>query len=404
MGRLTVRKINALTTPGLYGDEPTLYLRVAPGGSKSWVQRLTVDGKQSDMGLGGWPLTTIAEARDKALENRRKARRGEDPAEERRRARAEKKSRAEIPTFREAALATLAKERGKWKGARTARSWIVSMERYVFPRIGDKQVHDIRQRDVLAVVNDAIAARPETGRKVRSRIRQVLGWAMANEFVTQNVAGEAIDHGVTSVGKDTRHHPAVHHADVGQMYEAIGASGAAQCTKLALMYLILTAARTREVIDAEWSEIDLKTAMWIIPGSRMKSREEHRVPLSDEAMSVLRNARRLNGGDSRLVFPSPFGERPLSGGVLLKTLRAMGYRETVHGFRSSFRTWASEKTNAAHAVMELSLAHRVGSAVEQAYARGDLFDKRRTLMDEWAKHVVSGGSGGNKIVRLPIRA
>ncbi len=399
MGRLTVRKIKDLTTPGMYRDEPTLYLRVAPGGSKSWVQRLTVDGRQSDLGLGGWPLTTIIEARDKALENRRKARRGENPAEERRRARVDKKNRAAVPTFREAALATLEKERGKWKGERTAQTWMASMEKYAFPRMGDKRVNDIRQRDVIDVVNRAISARPETGRKVRARIRQVLGWAMANEFVTQNVAGEAIDHGVTSVGKRTQHHPAIHHANVGQMYDAVGASGAAECTKLAFMFLCLTAARTREVIDAAWDEIDMKTATWTIPGSRMKSRKEHRVPLSGEAMSVLKQARRLSGGDSRFVFPSPFGERPLSGGVLLKLMRSLGHGETVHGLRSSFRDWCAE-TGQPREIAEAALAHVV-PGVEGAYFRSDLFDKRRVVMDQWADYLVSGG---NKVVRLKARA
>ena len=386
MGTLTVAKLKALSTPGLHGDGGTLYLHVAPRGSKSWIQRLTVNGTRRDIGLGGWPLVTLAEARDLAFENRRLARRGGDPLADKRRTKA--------PTFREAAA-----NRARWRNNKTTANWLQGMAKRVLPVLGDMPVNSIGREDVLRILTPIWTSRPEIARKLRSRIRATLAWAQAHGHVEHNAAGEGIDGALPAMPAVKAHFRAMPYGEVGAALEVIEASRASMAAKASLGFLVLTACRSGEARGATWSEIDLEAREWRIPASRMKGGAEHRVPLSDAAVAALESVQPLRDRHD-LVFPSP--SRPgkaLSDMTLTKVLRDTGLadRATVHGFRTAFRTWAAEKTNADHAVMELCLAHHVGTAVERAYARSDLFDKRRRLMGQWGAYLAGGSA---KVVRL----
>ena len=392
MGTLTVGKVRSLRTPGRYGDGGTLFLVVAPGGSKSWVQRLTVNGRRHDIGLGGFPLVTLAEARDQAFENRRMVRRGEDPLAHKRRAR--------VPTFRQASALALKANRARWRHAKTADNWITSLAKYADSVFGDRPVDQIDRADVLRVLTPIWTSKPEVGRKVRQRIRATLAWAQAHGYVEHNVAGEAIGGALVPMPAVKAHFRALPYREVSAALETIEASRASLSAKAALRLVVLTACRSGEARGATWAEVDLEAREWRIPADRMKAQRDHRVPLSEGAMAVLESVRPQRDA-SVLVFPSP--QRPgkaLSDMALTKVLRDTGLAEraTVHGFRSAFRDWASERTSVPHAVCEAALAHQVGSAVERSYARSDLFEQRRGLMDRWAAYVT--GAAPARVVRI----
>ena len=268
-------------------------------------------------------------------------------------------------------------------------NWWGSLELHAFPIIGDVKVDRIRRSDVLAVLEPIWAVRPETARRVRQRIRTVLRWCEAHDYCAGNAAGEALNGALPPMPRLKAHHRALPHCEVAEALEIVDASDASMAAKLCFRFLVLTAARSGEARGAVWDEIDENAREWRIPAGRMKGGVQHRVPLSSQALAVLEQASQLRD-DSGLVFPSPVKPgHPMSDMTLTKVLRATGLAEraTVHGFRSTFRDWAAECTNAPHAVMELSLAHAVGSSVEQAYARSDLIAKRRELMVQWARFV-----------------
>ena len=274
----------------------------------------------------------------------------------------------------------------RWRNDKHADSWMQTLERYAFPALGGLSVDRIERADVLAVLMPIWGTRPETARRVRQRIRAVLRWAWAHGFITENVAGEAIDSALPAMPAVKAHLRALPYRDVAASLDTIEASRASPSAKACLRFVVLTACRSGEARLAKWDEIHSEAREWRIPGSRMKAATEHRVPLSDAALAVLERVRSLRD-ESDLIFPSPARlRRPMSDMTLTKVMRDTGLaaRATVHGFRSSFRTWASEQTDAPHAVMELSLAHTVGTAVEQAYARSDLLARRRKLMQQWA--------------------
>lgn len=366
----------SLSEPGFYRADPTLYLRIAPGGSKSWVQRLTIEGRRHDLGLGGFPLVTLAEARAKAYDNRRLARSGGDPLAAKRRAR--------TPTFRQAASRTCDALRPRWRNHKHATDWMATLARHAYPVIGDMSVDRIRRDDVLRTLTPIWTRRPETARRVRQRMRAVLRWCWAHGYVTENVAGEGIDGALPKMPAVRQHFRALPYSEVATALETVEASRASKAAKLCLRFLVLTAARSGEARGATWAEVDAKAREWRIPGDRMKRGAEHRVPLSDAALDVLQLARTLDDG-SGLIFPSALKPgRSLSNMTLTKILRDQGLadRATVHGFRSAFRDWCAE-TGKPREIAEAALAHTVGG-VEGAYFRSDLFARRRVLMDQWA--------------------
>ena len=385
MEQLTVTKARAMTNPGRYRADPTLYLNVAPGGSKSWIQRIAIDGRRRDIGLGPFPVIGLAEARRRAFANRVAVAEGRDPLSE--------KHRAKAPTFREAAERTFEANRARWRPKHAA-SWMQMLEKRALPVIGPMRVDQIAREDVLRILTPIWTRHPEVARKTRQRIRAVLAWAQAHGYVEHNTAGEGIDGALPAMPKQNRHYRALPYQEVAAALATIDTSRASLAAKLAFRWVVLTACRSGEARGATWSEIDEETRLWITPASRMKGGTEHRQPLSDAAMDVLERARVIRD-ESDLLFPSPMKRgRPLSDMTVMKLLRDVGLadRATVHGMRTCFRTWASEKTNADHAVMELSLAHAVGSAVERAYARSDMLAKRRRLLDQWAAFVTGKGA------------
>ena len=381
MARLTAVRVRSIDKPGRYGDGNGLYLNVAKGGSKSWVQRITIDGVRRDMGLGGYPVVSLAQARAQAAENRSAVASGVNPIVEKR--------RAATPTFREAALKVHALNTPTWRNGKHAAQWIGTLETYAFPVIGDMKIDSIKKIDALACLTPIWTSKPETARRVRQRMRAVFSWAMAHDYVEHNVAGEAIDAALPAMPKVRAHHRSLPYQDVPDALEMIAASGASESAKLCFRFVVLTASRSGEARAATWDEIDADSELWTVPAHRMKAGRAHRVPLSDAAMGALEEADAIRD-ESGLVFPSPRKRgSPLSNMALTKLLRDNGLSErtTVHGFRSSFRNWAQEQTGASHAAMELALAHAVGSAVEQAYMRSDLLEQRRTLMQQWAHYL-----------------
>ena len=385
MGKLNAAKVKSIKKPGLHGDGYGLYLRVKESGSRSWMQRIVIDGHRTDLGLGSYPAIGLAQARALAVANKALVIAGRDPRAERR--------RANVPTFRDAARKVYEANLPRWRSGKHTVNWWGSLERHALPVLGDMKVHRIRRSDVLAVLEPIWTVRPETARRVRQRIRTVLRWCEAHDYCTSNAAGDALNGALPPMPLVKSHFRALPYREVTEALETVDASDASLVAKLCLRFLVLTAARSGEARGATWDEIDEEAREWRLPAERMKGGVQHRVPLSEAALTVLEQAGLLRDG-SGLVFPSPTRPgRPLSDMALTKLLRTTGLAEraTVHGFRSTFRDWAAECTSAPHAVMELSLAHAVGSSVEQAYARSDLIAKRRALMDEWAGFVNGGG-------------
>ena len=394
MSILTSAKVKSVTQPGRHGDGDGLYLNVSAGGTKSWVQRIVVDSRRRDIGLGSYPSVSLSKARELAAANRSLVAEGKDPLLEKR--------RSPIPTFREAAIKVHEANLPRWRNEKHAVSWLQTLERHAFPSIGSIPVDRIGREDVLSVLTPIWGTRQETARRVRQRIRTVLKWCMAHGFVEVNLAGETIDGALPPMPKIKAHFRSLPYRDVPKALTKLENSKASASVRLCMKFLILTATRSGEVRGANWSEVDLEDSLWTIPAERMKGGTVHRVPLSGDAVRVLTEAECLKD-DSGLIFPSPNrAGSQLSDMTLTKLLRDNGIadRATVHGFRSSFRDWASESTNATHAAMELSLAHSVGSAVEAAYARSDLLSQRRRLMEQWAVFLATGGWTADDIRRV----
>ena len=381
--KLSATRVKALRDPGRYSDGDGLHLFINKKGRKSWVHRITVGGRRRDIGLGGYPTVSLAQARMRASDNREAISNGRDPVADKR--------RPSTPTFREAAHAVHEANKPRWRNGSHTRAWIQTLERHAFPKIGSKPIDTISRTDVLAVLTPIWSSRPETARRVRQRMRTIFRWAMANELIEANPAGEAIDGALPSMPKVKAHLRALPYQEVGSALKTVDVSQTSPASKHCLKFLVLTAARSGEARGATWDEINLDGATWTIPGSRMKAGTEHRVPLSDQALDVLMLARELEDG-SGLCFPSPLRPgRMLSDMTLTKILRStdLADRATVHGFRTSFKTWTMEQTDTPWAVGEAALAHQLGGSVEQAYARSDLFDRRRMLMQQWADYLVA---------------
>ena len=365
--------------PGRHADGNGLYLFVQPTGTRSWVQRLVIRGRRRELGLGAAALVTLAEARELALANRKLARSGGDPLSEKRRADG-------VPTFAEAAERVLEQKRGGWRGRWHPKNWVSSMERYVFPRIGRRPVSEVNTADVLEILKPIWHVKAETARAVRQRIRSVLEWAIAMDLRNDNPCDRVLP--VLGPQNDiVTHRQALPHRDVAVAIEKVRGSKSAQpAVRLAFEFLVLTAARSGEVRLATWDEIDTAGAVWTISAARMKAKREHRVPLCGRALEVLDAARALVNGH-RFVFPMRSG-KPIATSTLPKMLQYHEIAAVPHGFRSSFQDWAAEQTDHPREVIEAALAHVVQNKVEAAYARSDLFERRRLLMDDWAAYLV----------------
>ena len=378
--RLSARFVETIQQPGRYGDgrgSGGLSLRVkrtARGHlSKSWGQRITLDGRPRNLGLGTWPHVSLAEARQKCVLNLVARQRGELVTGRRR----------TVPTFEEAVEKVIAVHAAGWKdGGRSEKDWRASLRDYAMPTFGGRPVNRIHTADVMGVLSPIWNEKRETAKRVRRRISAVMRWAVAQGYREDNPAGDAIGAALPKNEVRPRHHRALPYPEVAGAIATVRGSGAYPATVLAFEFLVLTACRSGEVRGARWEEVDLEAREWRIPAERMKTNREHRVPLSSEALAVLREARTLADG-SRLVFPSARG-RPLSEVAIAKMVRDLRIGAVPHGFRSSFRDWAAERSEVPREVCELALAHVNRDRVEAAYRRTDLFERRRALMEQWA--------------------
>jgi integrase len=386
-GKHPDRRLTALhvrnSAPGHHADGNGLYLVVDGSGARRWLLRTVIRGKRCDLGLGSVQLVSLAEAREEARRLRRMARSGGDPLEERRRA------RIAVPTFREAALQVHEAHAKTFRSAKHKDDWIVSLELHVFPHFGDRRVDAITTADILKVLSAIWLTKPETARRVRQRLRSVFAWAKVSNFCAGNPV-EHIDSALPRQKDEQEHHAALPWAEVPAFVADMREAAATDSVKLALEFLILTAARTNEIIGARWDEIDLEAKLWTIPAARIKAGREHRVPLSTRCVEILQRAHALKDGGP-FVFPGRSPQRPLSNTVFLMLMRhRMELKDlTIHGFRSSFKDWCEERANVPHAVSEAALAHTERNKVVAAYKRTDLLEQRRPLMETWCKHVTT---------------
>ena len=377
---------NALTAPfirtarpGRHADGQGLYLYVQPSGARSWTQRLVIRGRRRELGLGSVDLVSLAEARAQALANRKLARSGGDPLAERRRLQG-------MPTFAEAARRLIEQKRPGWRNASEARQWRSSLARYAFPHIGARPVAEVNSADVLAILTPIWHTQAPTAKAVRQRVAAVLEWAVAMELRSDNPS-DRVGRVLGAQHAVVQHMRALPHREVAAAVEAVrAASTASPFVKLAFEFLVLTAARSGEVCGARWDEMDTQDHVWTIPAARMKMRRDHRVPLCGRVLEVLEAARTLGDGRSPLVFPGK-GGKLLANKTLRQPLQRNRIAAVVHGFRSSFRDWAAEKTDHPREVVEAALAHVVRNPVEAAYARSDLFERRRQLMNDWEAYL-----------------
>lgn len=381
---LTAAQVRTLTKAGKYFDGHGLFLKVNANGSKQWVQRIVIRGKRREIGLGNPSLVSLADARAQALENRQIATRGGDPVQIKRETQA-------VLTFEEAARRVHAIHLPTWKNKKHGAQFISTLETYAFPRIGKIRVADVNTSEVLAVLTPIWTDKAETARRVRQRMGMVFKWAVAQGWRQDNPA-ESIAQALPRHDKQQEHRKALPYQDVTQCVDTIKASRAHPLTKLAFEMIVLTATRSGEVRGATWEEFDLTANVWTIPKERMKAKRPHRIPLCSRAVAILEEARQYARDDAKLVFEGAKAGRPMSDVTLLKLVREQGFNVDIHGFRTSFRTWVQEQTNFPYEVAEAAMAHTKGDKAEAAYARSDMFEKRRKMMDAWGVWV-SGNMG-----------
>ena len=381
---LSATFVKTVNVPGRYGDGRgglglTLLVKPAAhnGMCKSWGQSVRIDGRRTTLGLGRYPVVTLAMARRRALANARAIALGRDP----------RRFSHGVPTFASACEKVIAIHSESWSDrGRSEHQWRASLRAYVMPRLGSKRVDAIDSAHVMAVLLPIWSTKRETARRVRQRIGAVMKWAIAQGYRNDNPAGDAIAAALPKNVVKRQHLPALHHSKVAAAIDRVRRSNAYRSTVLTFEFLVLTACRSGEVRGTRWEELDCDRAVWTIPAERMKAGREHRVPLSAQALGVLDEAKGLSSKNGGLVFPSRSG-RILSQAALPKLLRELEIGAVPHGFRSSFRDWAAECTEAPREVCELALAHVNNDRVEAAYRRSDLFEKRRLLMNAWADYI-----------------
>jgi len=393
--KLSSRRVSTVNEPGRYSDGGGLYLQARrhlngkDGLTKSWLFRFMIDGRPREMGLGSIDDVSLAEARQLAADYRKHVREGIDPIDRRAAERAKAKAaNVERKKFEWCAEKYMSAHSDSWKNAKHRQQWSNTLKAYVYPVFGDKDVRLIETGDVLEALEPIWSGKTETATRVRQRIEAVLDWATVREFRVGENPARWRGHLDKILAKPSKLHKPKHHSALP--YEQIGIFMAdlrqqEAVSARALEFLILTASRTGEVIGATWGEIDEAKAVWTIPAERMKAEREHRVPLTPAALKIVKNLPKVDGNP--FIFPGLRRRRPLSNMAMLTLLKRMDYEQiTAHGFRSTFRDWAAEQTNFPREVAERALAHRLKDKTEEAYQRGDLFKKRRHLMDAWAKY------------------
>lgn len=391
MAGLTVTEVRN-AKPGRHADGKGLYLLVKPSGAKSWVMRVQVGGRRRDYGLGSFDIVSLTEARDRALECRKMAKNGLDPSLER------KKAQRAIPTFEEAARRYHETVKASWRNGKHTDQWLSTLVAHAFPTIGAIRVDHIDAPTVQSVHLPIWLTLPETARRVRQRIGSVLDFAHGQGWRATETPRNAIDSLMKRIKQPRRSggFAAMPYAELPAFMGELRA-GSPTVGRLALQFLILTAARSGEVRGARWDEIDLDKAQWNIPAERMKAGTAHSVPLTPAAVEVLRQVRELTPvRKGQPIFPGLKG-KPLSDATLAKVLRVGGGEAyTVHGMRSAFRDWIAEQTSFPGDWAEAALAHTLPNKVEAAYKRTKFLEQRRKLMAAWSDFL----AGGSNIVRL----
>ncbi|MFC4593955.1 tyrosine-type recombinase/integrase [Sphingobium tyrosinilyticum] len=374
--RLTAATIRTLTKSGLHADGNGLYLKVDSNGSKRWIQRIVINGKRRDVGLGSTALVSLAEAREAAIENKKAARAGTDPI-------AAKRAAQAVLTFEEAAKRVHELNKPTWRNEKHAKQWIDTLDKFAFPFIGGKRISTISSADILSLLTPIWTSHPETARRVKQRVGTVMKWAVAHGWRTDNPT-EAIGQALPKHDRSkVKHREALPYDQVASAIAKVRGSDAGITTKLAFEFLVLTATRSGETREAKWGEFDLTKKVWTIPATRMKAKKAHEVPLSDRCLAILTEAEQHKQEGSDLVFPGTKENKPLSDMTLSKLMKELKIAAVPHGFRSSFRDWAGEQTHHSREVIEFALAHVIKDKAEAAYARSALLEKRRLLMDDW---------------------
>ena len=404
VGKLTALKVSRELKPGMYADGAGLYLQVTSAGAKSWIFRFSLHGKAREMGLGSLSAITLADARTKAAECRKLRQDGIDPIEDRKTRLAQAAlDAANTTTFKEAAASYIASHRAGWRNDKHASQWENTIATYAEPVLGRLSIQAVDTNLVLKVLQPIWKTKPETASRLRGRIEAILDWARVRGMRQgENPARWRghIDHLLPAPSKVRRvkHHAALPYAELPEFIVRLRAQKSVAAR--ALEFTILTAARTGETIGTQWDEANMAEKVWTVPADRMKAGREHRVPLSSRTIAILRDEQELRTSD--YIFPGGKAGKPLSNMAMTEVLRRMGRGDiTVHGFRSTFRDWAAERTNFPSEVVEMALAHAVGDKVEAAYRRGDLFEKRRRLMAEWASYCSTpAASGRDKVISI----
>lgn len=403
---LSALEVGRLTATGLHavGGVPGLYLQIN-GPAKSWILRAIVGSKRRDMGLGGYPAVTLAQAREKARAARDSIDAGTDPILARQQAKgALRAAQASAITFAEAARRFIDAKSDEWRNSKHRAQWENTLDTYAFPIMGSLHVQDVKQTHVLAVLEPIWREKTETASRLRGRIESILDWATARHYRTGENPARWRGHLDHILAKPTKIAKVEHHAALpidelpAFMNDLRQREGTAA---RALELLILTATRSGEVRGATWTEIDLGAATWTIPAQRMKAGKEHRIPLSDAAVKLLSALPRIEGTD--VVFPGNKG-KPLSDMTLTAVMRRMKAEAVPHGFRSTFRDWVSERTNYPPELAEMALAHTIGNKVEAAYRRGDMLDRRRQMMAAWAKFCEALRATGGEVIAMKRKA
>lgn len=397
LNKLTAIQVKAEKRKGLHHDGGGLYLQVASSGAKSWLFCYRFNGRDREMGLGALTTVSLAEARVKMQDARKLITMKIDPLDAKKAAETSTKIEAlKGATFRECANAYIEAHKGAWRSEKATKQWGRFFEKYAYPVIGDLPIHAVDLDLVLKILQPIWATKTETADRIRNRIERILDFAKVRGYRQGENPARWRGHldqllpRPSKIAK-VRHYPALPYVDVGDFVLALQQSK--NIGGLALAFTILTCVRTNEAMGAKWTEIDFKTKTWTIPAHRMKTAIEHRVPLTDRVIEILNLAKLLtvpagsNDIPSAWIFPSQRGNKPISNMAMLMFLRRLGRTDiTVHGFRSTFRDWVAETTNFPREVAEAALAHVVENRVEAAYRRGDLFEKRRKLMEAWASY------------------
>jgi len=384
--RLSAVEVKGIDRKGMYHDGGGLYLQVSGRGAKSWIYRFMLDGRPREMGLGPVNAISLAEARKRATECRRMRHDGTDPIEARKEKRDQGKlEAAKAVTFDTCAAAYIDAHKASWRNGKHRDQWRNTLNSYAAPVFGSLPVQAVDLALVMKALEPIWKTKPETASRLRGRIEAVLDWATVRGYRKGENPARWRGHldkllPARAKFRKVEHHPALPYEEITDFTATLRRQEGIAAR--ALEFLILTATRTGEIIGARWDEIDMKDKIWVVPRARMKAGREHRVPLSGAALSILKQMKEITEGD--FVFPGGKKGRPLSNMAMLAALKRMDRNDlTAHGFRSTFRDWAAERTNFPREVVEMALAHTIESKVEAAYRRGDLFQKRRQLMEAW---------------------